>query len=124
MRPNNYTALNGLSAATVQNSLAIDGSQLYACSVQGILAGGGSNVGTLKIQSSDDPPYLCTVGTSGNLIPTNWNDIASASVTFSGNGSMTIPKTDLCYQWIRIVYTQTSGTGVNTITANVKTIAF
>lgn len=96
------------------NSAAIDTSQMLYVSLQAIVAGGSSPTGTIKLQSSNDP---CPPGNlPNNFTPTNWSDIASATASFSADGVVVIPKTDLCYRWIRIVVTYVSGTG--TISAN------
>ena len=64
----------------------------------------------MKLQASnDEQPDLRNAG----WVPTNWSDISGATVAISGAGAFLIPKTDLCYQWVRVVYTN-SGTGTQT----------
>ena len=63
----------------------------------------GAAAGTLKMQASNDDFPNSTP-------PVNWSDVAGVSVVVSGAGAFLIPKTDICYQWIRFVYTNT-GTG-------------
>lgn len=115
MRNTNFISLSSSDITGSPASAAIDANQLFACSVQGVVAG-SSPVGALKIQASND------VSIAGNLetfVPTNWTDIGmSAQVSVSGAGTVLIPKIDLSYRWIRIVFTFTSGTG--TITAKVN----
>lgn len=94
------------AAATVTTS-PIPSLNLFYCSAQ--IATTGSAAGTLVIQASNDD----TPGTP----PANWGTIAT--VTITGAGSFLIPKTDLCYQWVRLVYTN-SGTG--TISAVFKAL--
>lgn len=98
------------TAASI-NSTAIPAMNLLSCSAQ--LIGTGSAAGTMKLQASNDNPL------SGGNVPTNWNDIPSATVSVSGAGSYLIPKTDICYEYVRVVYTN-SGTG--TIAVNFKSI--
>jgi hypothetical protein len=91
-----------LQAAATVTTAAIPSLNLFYCSAQ--ISGAGGAGGTLIIQASNDE-------TQGlNTVPTNWSNIPSATVTVTGNGSFLIPKTDLCYQWVRLVYTNT-GTG-------------
>lgn len=73
----------------------------------------GSPVGTVKFQGSNE-----LGGVSG---PTTWTDI-NQSVNVPSSGSFYISKFDSCYQWLRLVYTKTSGTGA--ITVNFKGIGF
>jgi hypothetical protein len=94
------------TGTTAVNSTPIDASNLFAGSVQLVIAGGGSPVGTLKLQFSNDPNTPLGGGT-----PTHWSDIASATVAVTADGTFGISKIDLAYQWIRAVYTNTSGTG-------------
>lgn len=93
------------AAATV-NSAPISATQLFACAAQ--LIATGSAAGTMKLQMSNDRPDTPSVP------PTNWTDIANATVSVSGAGTYLIPKTDLCYQWVRVSYTN-SGTGNITV---------
>lgn len=106
-------AIASQAAATV-NGTAIPAQDLLYVSAQAVSTGGAA--GTLKFQASNDNP----VSGSGQ-VPTNWSDIASASVAVSGAGSFLIPSLSLCYQWIRVVYTNT---GTGTIACMVKIIGF
>lgn len=67
----------------------------------------GSAAGTLKLQGSNDP-----------TAPTNWNDIPSMTSSVTSGATTTTPTTatPLCFQWIRVVFASTGGSG--TITAN------
>lgn len=101
MRQVNDNIIPFQAAATI-NSSQIPALNLFYCSAQ--ITTTGSAAGTLKLQASNDE-------TNGLVtVPTNWSDIPSATVSVSGAGSFLIPKTDLCYQWVRVVYTN-SGTG-------------
>src|SRR6185312_14090897 len=93
-------------ASGTLHSPAVWSQNLFNCSLQGTFAGGTSPTGTLKLEFSNDPgnPLLKTV-------PTNWNDIPDATVSVTTIASYAIPKTDVCYQWIRITYTPSGGTG-------------
>jgi hypothetical protein len=85
-----------------------DTAQIIAGSVQVISTGA---VGTAKLQASNDKKN-----------PSNWTDISGATVSVTGTGIFLIPKMDLCYRYIQLVYTNSSGTG--NITANFQGIGF
>ena len=100
MRPLNDTIIPLQAAATV-TSVLIPSMSLFAISAQ--ITATGAGAGTLKMQASNDQP-------SDNSQPTNWVDITGATVTVAGAGAYMIPKTEICYQYVRFVYTNT-GTG-------------
>lgn len=112
MRYLRETLLSGANAAVNQTSAAVDCSYVIAASLQVVST--GTAAGTVKLQASNDAP--------GPGSPSNFTDIPSASVAVAGAGSYLIPKLDISYQYIRAVYTFTSGTG--TITLNLKSIGF
>ncbi len=101
MRQVNDNVIQTQAAATV-NSQAIPALNLLYCSAQ--INATGAAAGTLKFQASNDEPvgYLAQ--------PTHWSDIPGATVAVSASGSFLIPKIELSYQFIRLVYTNT-GTG-------------
>ena len=110
MRAFNDNIIKSQSAASI-TSAAIPTANVLMCSAQITTTGAGN--GTLKIQASNDGPQPANAG------PSNWSDIPSASVSVSGAGSFLIPKTDLCYEYIRIVYTNL---GTGTISVVYKSI--
>jgi hypothetical protein len=92
-----------LQAAASVTTAALPSLNLFSCSAQ--ITTTGAAAGTLKIQASND--YVV----QANAVPVNWSDIPSASVAVSGAGSYLIPFTNLCYEHVRLVYTNTgSGT--------------
>jgi len=101
-----------LQAATSVTTDAVPAENLFYMSAQIAITGAGA--GTMKLQASNDD-------TNGevNTIPTNWSDIPSASVIVSGTGAFLIPKTEICYQYVRVVYTNT---GSGTISIVIKAI--
>jgi len=105
MRQVNDNIIPVQAAATV-TSAAIPALNLFCCSAQIAVTGAGA--GTLVLQASDDD------GHAANFTPTNWSPIPSATVTVTGSGAFLIPYTLLCYQWVRLVYTNT-GTGTISI---------
>lgn len=68
--------------------------------------------GTLKIQVSNDD----------GVSPTNWSDLTGATVSIAGAGSYLIPAQNMSYQWLRVVYTASSGSG--TIVVNAHMVGF
>lgn len=89
-----------VQAAATVTTAAITALNLVEASAQITATGAAS--GTLKMQASnDDIP---------NGPPVNWSDIPNATIAVSASGSFLIPKTDLCYQYVRLVYTN-AGTG-------------
>ena len=108
MRQENLTLIPLQNSGNI-TSAAICSRNLIACSVQITATTGAS--GTLKLQVSNDD-------TPGQL-PVNFSDISGASVTVTGAGAFLIPKLDLCYEFVRLVYTNT---GTGTITANLKAL--
>lgn len=114
MRPNNVNSIPVKTAATT-NGPAIRATNLFAGSAVAIST--GTVVGVLKVQASNDSDALL----DGTGAPVNWVDVANLTVNVTtGGGVFLIPKFDVCYEWIRVVYTHTSGTG--TINCYVKTL--
>jgi hypothetical protein len=105
MRQVNYNAIPLQTAATVTSG-PIDSRNLFYASAQVSITGSGA--GTLVIQASNDDPTVFP------FTPVNWTAIPSATVTTSGAGAYLIPKTDLCYEYVRLVYTNT-GTGTMSV---------
>lgn len=92
------------TAATI-TSAAIPVGNAFSCSLQ--VNSTGAAAGTAVIQASNDhiPGDFATL-----QAPTNWTAITGITVTVTTAGSVLIPKFDLSYQYIRVVYTNT-GTG-------------
>ncbi len=111
MRPSCEVALNAVTGSA-SSPTAIPAQFLLSCSLQVASTG---LVGTAKLQFSNDK-------VQGSTQPTNWTDIPSATVSVTGAGVFGIPKTDLAYEWIQVVYTNSSGTG--TLSANLHTYGF
>lgn len=115
MRQSLIQAMNAVDASIDENSSAISSKELLSCSLQAVVT--GTSTGTLKLQFSNDivdpinPPQ----------VPTSWSDIPSATVSVSGAGVVLIPKTDLCYEFIRVAFVHGNGAAGH-ITANVKTL--
>lgn len=107
-------ALTKANAAIDETSAPINAQSLFTMSGQVIMTGTAS--GTAKLQYSNDIVDPSTPPAT----PTNWNDIPSATVTLTGTaGAFALPKVDLCYAWVKLVYTHNNGSA-GTVTVNLK----
>jgi hypothetical protein len=77
----------------------------------------GSPVGSIKLQGSNDPVpdaiYTAPV-------PANWTDISGTTTAISAAGDGVFNANGVYYNWVRLVYTKTSGTGALTVVGNAK----
>lgn len=95
------------------NGPAIKAQQLLYVSAQSVITG-ASPVGNIKLQVSNDPipvNYL-----PANYTPTNWSDVVTVAV--AATGVFLVPKTEICNNWVRIIYARTSGAGAITTIFN------
>lgn len=115
MRQSVYPSLVKADASADANGIAIQARNLLYISAQAVVT--GTSTGTLKFQFSNDivDPTLVTTP------PTNWSDVPSATVAIAGAGVYVIPKTDLCYEYIRVVFVHTNA-AAGTISCNTKVI--
>lgn len=88
------------------NGPAVFAAQLFYVSFQ--VVSPGTSTATYKLQASNDQGDKIN-----GFVPTNWFDIPSATVTVAGAGTAGIAKTEICYNWIRVVQTG-AGTGAAT----------
>lgn len=79
----------------------------------------GTPTGTIKLQASNDPETNDTMplGTP-QPTPTNWTDISGSSFSLSASGNTMWNVHDVAYNYVRVVYTDSSG-GTSTATMNV-----
>lgn len=73
---------------------------------------GGSAAGTVKLQASDK------ANPSTDIASTDWADITGATGTIAGAGTGMIEYVDNMHQWVRAVFTYSSGAGSVDIIAN------
>lgn len=107
--------LSAVSTALTQNSAAIDVANMFQVSVQCIAT--GTPTGAVKIQVSNDSPIGNKGFSSSVWTPVNWTDLPAATVAIKSATTFLIPKTDICYSFIRLVYT---GSGAGTVTVQIK----
>lgn len=118
MRNETINVLSGPDTST-QTGPQIDTNQIIAASFQASF-GDATAAGTLTIQASND---IYNSGyTPGSFTVTNWTLIPSASATVSAGGSVLITIPNMCYRWIRAVYTYTSG-GSTTVSVNMNALS-
>jgi hypothetical protein len=100
-----------VTGTNAYNSDPIKAESILQFSVQAVTSGSNPN-GALKVQFSNDDQTSATS-------PTNWSDVTSATVSTTNNGVYAIQKIECCAMWLRLVYTNASGSGA--ITATIKT---
>lgn len=117
MRVNNDPIFTASDASVTQTSVAFPVNQVIGYSAQFVWT--GSPVGTIKIQVSDDPG---TTASSPSQQPTHWTDYSGSTISVSGAGNGTFNVNDAFYNWIRFVYTASSGSGTISGILNTKGI--
>jgi len=120
MRNVNCTILSATDT-TSHNGAAVDSNQLVSASFQAVF-GDASAAGTVLIQASNDEYNARYNFPSGTFTPTNWTAVPNATATVTGGASALITIAQMCYRWIRVVYTSASG-GSTTITVNMNALS-
>lgn len=119
MRQLNLPVISAADASANQNSSVIDAYNLFRASALATFSSATLN-GTVVLQGSND------ISTANNLAvdqtPTNWVTIPNTSQTVTSGAAVLIPSTEICYRWIRVVWTKSSGTG--TITVNLTALGY
>lgn len=99
----------------VSNPIPLD--QIYGFAIQAIWT--GSPTGAIKLQASCDSPGRETAQSNGGPdTVTNWTDVTNSSYSISGSaGNYMWNFNGSFYRYIRVSYTNSSGTG--TLTAQI-----
>ena len=120
MRSDVIQVFNLLAANANKNSSPIDVSQRIKISAQ-VIVPSGTITGSLQLQVSNDrAPGLNGFG----FVPTNWSNLGSA-VALSTTGVNLIAQQDMCYAWLRAVFTDSSGgTSTGKISVNLNVLGF
>lgn len=84
----------------------------WGYSIQAIFT--GSPVGAIKLQGSSDPVPDANFA-AANYPVVNWTDIANSSTSVTGSGTVAYDVVKSAYNWVRVVYTASSGTGTITV---------
>lgn len=114
MKTLNKKMIDAAASYSSTNSDALDSGNIYSASVQ-VVSTGSASAGTCVLQGSNDLPTYGSPYPTNNFTPTNWTNIANATTTISGASTFLIPVTNICHQFLRVVYTSTA-TGVQTVT--------
>jgi hypothetical protein len=112
MRQATVQAMVAADASVNQIGNAIPSPQIFYCSVQVVSI--GASTGSVKLQFSNDVP-------NQGVQPANWIDIPGATISVPSASVVGIPKTELCYNFIRAVYTKNNGSA-GSVSVSVQTM--
>lgn len=110
MRYSNDTVIFASANATT-NGNAVDARQILCVSGQCVASDAAG--GTMKLQVSND--QFGAVNAGGISNPVNWADVTNATVSVNAAGVFYIQKTEICAEYVRLVYTDTTAL-VQTVT--------
>ena len=110
--------VTGADASVSQTSAHGLLAHMIGFSIQAIIT--GTAIGSLKLQGSSDPVPDSNFPASGNWNVSNWTDIADSSEPVTGAGTIEYNVKSVYYNWVRVVYTSSSGTGTMVIRFNTK----
>lgn len=108
MRSSNELNIDSTLVLADVEGADVSAPQVVAASAQLVIAGTGQSApaGNFLLQFSNDPPLK-----EG---PSNWSTLATVAV--SGANTYSLPKTDVCAQWIRALYDNTVSIAPATLT--------
>lgn len=119
MRLLNQVLLNAGNAAGNLTTIAGLLAHVFAFSIQVVIT--GTAAGTLTLQGSNDPVPDANFPSTPVWTPTNWTEIANSSEPVSGAGTVMYDFNQTPgFNWVRVVFTSSSGTGTMTIRLNTK----
>jgi hypothetical protein len=115
MRYSNYSPIKAIANTSI-TSIATEIQQVYKMSYQ-LVASTGTISGSLQAQVSNDDTMELSIGKTPT--PTNWSNLGSPT-TISSSGNILVPEQDMCYRFLRFIYTDSSGgTGTSTLSVQV-----
>lgn len=100
------------------NSAPMQLYNMFGYSIQIVFT--GIPTGTFKLQGSCDSTYISKTNSLSPQVPTNWSDIANSSQAVTAAGNFVWNVSDVMYNFVRLVYTDTSG-GASTAILTVAT---
>ena len=105
---------------TTINSAPYNVQQSYGYAIQADFT--GTPTGTFTLQASNDPATSYMPGNASNTNPvTNWSVITNSSYAVTAAGNYMWNVYDVMYNWVRLVYTDTSGgTSTAVLNANIN----
>lgn len=98
------------------NSIGVDTSQHWACSIQANYSGSG--LGDMKIQVSNDNPAKSPIDQESDPAArvTNWATYSSSSTTgAAGSTSFIVNLANPGFRWTRFTFTASTGSGVMSV---------
>jgi len=99
-----------MTGTAVLTSAPVTLDQIYGFAIQAFWT--GTPTGTLKLQVSCDAPVGTTQTSNGGPDSiTNWTDLASSSQAVGGINSYVWNINGSFYRYVRVVYTNATGTG-------------
>lgn len=102
---------------TTITSAAYSLDRIFGYSIQASFT--GTPTGTFKLQASSDPTGDQASPSNATNIPTHWTDIVDSSESVSAAGNFMWNVTDVFYNWVRLIYTDSSS-GSSTAVLNVR----
>lgn len=115
---NTKVFLPATSGATSFNSTGYPLGHVVLFYIQAVIT--GTLAGTAKLQTSGEP--ILTGDPNAQPASTSWVDYTGSSQTIASAGVAAWNVADVGFNWVRIVYTASSGTG--TITGTIDTTGF
>ena len=115
MRTSNEVIISAGAMGSSINSTPILLNQVYCFMIQAVVTSASGLTGTLKLQLSADP----NVNPNTNTI-TNWTDYPSSSQAVTGNDTFVWDVTVTGGNWVRLVWTNSGGTGTLNAKMNTK----
>lgn len=102
---------NLFPASTVMNTTLTSSTiplfMIYGYAIQVVFT--GTPTGSFKLQGSCDPVPQAAQAAGGIYSATNWSDIANSSDSVIAAGNYMWNVYDVMYNYVRVVYTDTSG---------------
>ena len=99
-------------------SSGVNLNQVFMFSIQAVFT--GAPVGSLKLQISNDDVPVGAAGQDPAVNVANWVDYTGSASAVASAGNFMWIVSEGGYQWVRVVYTFTSGTGSLNIVYNGK----
>lgn len=109
--------ITGADASVDQTSLHGLLAHMIGFSIQAVIT--GTAAGTIKLQGSSDPVPDARFD-AATFPVSNWQDILDSSEPVTGAGVVDYNVQGTFYNWVRVVYTASSGTGTIAVTFNAK----
>ncbi len=114
MRRNNFAIFSSDDMSGVLTSEPIPLFNIYGFSVQLIYT--GSPDGEMKLQASDDDSFE----NQANTDPSNWTDLSGTVIAIAAAGSYIYNYSLVPFNWVRVVWTPSSGSGSLSGRINIK----